>query len=203
MSHRLLSFTNSHGYKKLAPFPGSFWEQNKLTGGNPVLPQEVLQMRRSWGVWHRPAEAKDSYYFSSPPDLCLQDLVEEKMVRIFFFKFRLEGKIFMKLVSLASDSWLVGMSTRGFCFSLPLASFLLSFCTSGSMALWTFTGLYHPEDAFAKVHLALSPAMTSSQGGFLRLSCSSQKWFVIFASCMMHVHLEGSQTSCGSDLRES
>lgn len=118
------------------------------------FPRRLLQMRRCWASDSSRQKLRILNYTSTPPDLCLQDLVETKVVRIFLsFKFRSAEKIFVKLVSQARDSWLLGMRTHGFCFSLSLLSFLLSSYTY-ALRCWPYERFLWPVPS--RVHLALS-----------------------------------------------
>lgn len=65
------------------------------------------------------------------------------------------------------------------------------------------SGFYHPERILAKVLLTLYLAMKRSQGSFLCLSHSFQRWSIISSSWRTVMYLVDSRISCGSKLRES
>lgn len=111
-----------------------------LLARTPRFPTRLLQMRRSWGIWHVLAEGKGAYPGSTLPDLCQQDLVEVEVVRVFFSLLNLDWqeKIFVKLVSWTSDSfftWYEYSRVSFFSVSVWFLSFHHVVCPE-NWALW-------------------------------------------------------------------
>lgn len=165
-------------------------------------------MKRFWVIWHRLADGKASYHVHTHTlTLCLQEPVEVKVVRIFFSLLNLDRqeKIFVGLVSWASNSWLLGVSPHGFYFSLSLISFRSScymFWELGRMMsknilsmASTIQRLPLPRYTLLSIWLWLA-----LKGVFLCIFYSSQRWSIISDNWMIHMHLAGSHRGCESSL---